>query len=178
MDFFTADLHLGHNNILKYQSNRGKLFQDVKSMDDEIITRWNETVRVTDTVYVLGDFTLSSKRAAEAYIARLNGKIKIVPGGHDLWLKRFKSTSKVQVLPPLVSLEYPQGDDEYPLVIVLCHYPMKSWDRSHYGSWHLFGHVHGNMKGEYNSLDVGVDVQNMYPVSLDELKTYFALYNK
>lgn len=173
MDYFTADLHLGHSKILEY-TKRNKYFQDVKSMDDEIITRWNETVRVTDTVYVLGDFTLGSKRSAVDYLNRLNGKINIIPGGHDLWARKFTDTSKVKILPPLVSLEYQQGND-YPLVIVLCHYPMKSWDRSHYGSWHLYGHVHGNMKGEYNSLDVGVDAQNLYPVSLDELKTYFAL---
>lgn len=143
-------------------------------MDDELITRWNETVRPTDTVYHLGDFTLSSKRRALQYLEKLNGTIKLVPGGHDGWIKNLMDTRKVKILPPLVTIEYSNQDD-YPLVIVLCHYPLRSWDRSNYGAWHLHGHSHGNMKDEYNSLDIGVDTQNFYPVSIEELKTYFSL---
>ncbi len=28
--------------------------------------------------------------------------------------------------------------------IFLCHYPMRAWDKSHQGSWCLYGHVHGS----------------------------------
>lgn len=173
MDFFTADTHFGHFNIIKY-TNRP--FSDIDEMDDEIIWRWNSTVNPTDTVYHLGDFTLKGYEEFVWYVEKLHGNIKIVPGSHDhSWLAQFKPTPRVEILPPLYSLEYSRAGD-YPKVIVLCHYALKTWDRSHYGSWHLFGHSHGKLKGEFNSLDVGVDQQNFYPVSLEELDEYFSLY--
>ncbi len=29
--------------------------------------------------------------------------------------------------------------------IVICHYAMRVWNRSHHGAWHLYGHSHGNL---------------------------------
>jgi hypothetical protein len=29
--------------------------------------------------------------------------------------------------------------------IVLCHYAMRVWNRSHHGAWHLYGHSRGNL---------------------------------
>jgi len=44
---------------------------------------------------------------------------------------------------------------------------MQVWDRSNHGSWHLFGHTHGKLKGIGRSLDVGVDCTDYVPLSLD-----------
>jgi len=172
VDWFTSDTHFGHYNVIEYAK---RPFRGVEEMDDELVARWNEVVRQTDTVYHLGDFTLRGKSAVLEYAARLNGHIKLVPGGHDRWTAKFSGNEKISVLPPLVTLEYPQLN-EFPLVIVLCHYPLKSWDRSHYGSLHLHGHHHVSMKEEHNSLNVGVDLQGFCPVSLDEIKEYFIRY--
>lgn len=57
----------------------------------------------------------------------------------------------------------------YPQVIVLCHYALRVWDRSHYGSWHLFGHSHGHLPGLGLSLDIGVDCHGYRPLSLAEV---------
>ena len=29
--------------------------------------------------------------------------------------------------------------------IVLCHYAMRVWQKSHYGAWMLYGHSHGTL---------------------------------
>lgn len=62
------------------------------------------------------------------------------------------------------------------------HYPMLSWPRSHYGSIQLHGHMHGsaddNMRNRQNNIllyDVGVDANNFYPVSIEEILEYFKL---
>lgn len=56
------------------------------------------------------------------------------------------------------------------LVIVMCHYAMRVWDRSHYGAWHLYGHSHGRLPpSEELSMDVGVDTHDFRPYSLDEV---------
>jgi len=56
------------------------------------------------------------------------------------------------------------------------HYPIAVWDRQHYGSIHLYGHVHANI-GNYhplhlklkNAYNVGVDVCHFEPKTLAEL---------
>jgi calcineurin-like phosphoesterase family protein len=175
MIFFTADLHYGHKNILKY-TNRP--YETIESMDQDYIGRWNKRVKHSDTVYHLGDFTMLGEVGAIRYFNVLNGHISIVPGGHDKrWITDVgkqeiisKSGHLIKTLPPLVTVEFSilgdKGLEKKP--IVLCHYAMRVWDRSHYGSWHLFGHSHGMLPSYHNSLDVGVDT---FPdlVSLEEL---------
>jgi calcineurin-like phosphoesterase family protein len=53
--FWTADLHLGHANIIRYS---GRPFTSVDAMDQALIARWNDTVRNGDEVWVLGDVAM------------------------------------------------------------------------------------------------------------------------
>lgn len=143
-------------------------------MDAAIIDRWNNVIKKSDTCYVLGDVTLGGIDVFRPFIDALNGNIRIVPGGHDYrWLEKWKDTDRVKVLPPLYTLEVPMGG-ERPQVIVLSHWPMLTWDRSHYNSWQIFGHEHGTLSGKGKQIDVGVDVHNFYPVSLDQVATIMA----
>lgn len=72
-------------------------------------------------------------------------------------------------------------------MIILSHYAMRVWNKSHKGSIMLYGHSHGTldeMKPEfanptwigddyfvknYKTMDVGVDTNNLYPYHLDEI---------
>jgi calcineurin-like phosphoesterase family protein len=64
--------------------------------------------------------------------------------------------------------------------IWLNHYPMRSWDKSFHGSWHLYGHVHGRLGREDAAnpatlvKDVGVDACDYHPWNFDELSAYMA----
>lgn len=51
--FFVADTHFSDDNIRRYEN---RPFQNVESMNVEMIERWNAEVTKDDTVYVLGDF--------------------------------------------------------------------------------------------------------------------------
>lgn len=53
--------------------------------------------------------------------------------------------------------------------VVLLHYAMRTWPKSHHGSLHLYGHSHGAVPGDRQSCDVGVDCWNLRPVGLDEI---------
>ncbi len=163
--WFTADQHFDHTNIIKY-CNRP--FANKDEMNDAIIDRHNEVVSKSDDVYVIGDFTLRSN--AQPFIDRLNGNLYMIEGSHDHnW---FEKAYGVEYLPPLYSLELrgPYRRYGYPLVIVLCHYAMRRWDRSHHGSLHLYGHSHGRITDPLeHSMDVGVDCHNFYPVSLEQV---------
>lgn len=158
MEWITADTHFGHKNILKYCH---RPFSSVEEMDEELIRRWNERVSSNDIIYHLGDLTL--KKDADEYLDRLNGKIRLVPGSHDYWLKRVnlqKYVGRLEILPVYKTIRC-EGKK-----LVLCHYPMRSWDSSYYGSIHLHGHSHGNIPDEENFFDVGVDCNGYAPVLL------------
>lgn len=153
-------------------------------MDAELIRRWNQVVSPKDYVYYVGDFTLSGINYAEHYFKQLNGHVSILDGSHDRWMTAFnegyplrtKQGEPVRIIPPVYSLEYLLHHPEtgQPLPIVLCHYAMRSWDRSHYGSWHLFGHHHGQLESYGKSFDIGVDAHDFYPWSLEEVKAKLA----
>lgn len=160
--FFTADLHLGHANIIKY-CNRP--FGDIDEMDKELIFRWNNRVKPEDTVYHIGDFCWSNPRG---YLERLNGQIFLIEGSHDKASRDFVLKDRILEIEPI------QDGYGNPRTVVMCHYAMRSWPKSHYASWHLFGHHHGKLEPYGLSFDVGVDAFNFYPVSLDEVSRIMA----
>jgi calcineurin-like phosphoesterase family protein len=163
--YFSSDQHYGHANVIKY-CNRP--FADVQTMDDELIYRHNNIVKHGDTIYMLGDFTFKDPHP---YLRRLNGTIILIPGNHDNLNKWVHSSSKpVHIAPPLLEVSV-NGQ-----AITMCHYALRTWNSSHYGSWALHGHSHGSLPEDPNSriCDVGVDSWDYAPVSFDQLKEYMS----
>jgi calcineurin-like phosphoesterase family protein len=156
MIFFTSDQHFGHKNIIKHCD---RPYSSVYEMDEDIIKRWNDVVGLGDLVYCLGDFTLG--KDVNKYLDRLRGTVKFitVPFHHD---RGWVGTKIYPAIEEIVK------DDA---TIVMCHYPFAVWDKSHYGSWHLYGHVHNKefvLPGF--SMNVGVDHNLFTPVSLGEVE--------
>lgn len=58
MVYFISDLHLGHENIIKYCS---RPFVNVNEMNEALIENWNKCVNRNDKIFVLGDFALSNR---------------------------------------------------------------------------------------------------------------------
>lgn len=129
-------------------------------MDEKIIENWNKVVTKEDTVYHLGDFSFADPLP---YLERLNGTIILVPGNHD---RAGKFYGKIKILPALCEIKVNEQS------IVLCHYAMRVWNKSHYGSWMCYGHSHSNLPDDPNSrsIDVGVDCHNFTPLSFDQVK--------
>jgi len=151
-------------------------FESVEAMDTWLIENWNQLVKPDEIIYHLGDFTLLGAESAREYFQSLNGRIYIIPGGHDhRWLGKQEYYSRsghlVEILPPLKTIKVTLSGVEAPQFIVLCHYAMRVWDRSHYGSWHLYGHSHGNLLPLENSLDVGVDIWDLAPLSIEAIQS-------
>lgn len=161
MTWITSDTHFGHDNIRRYCA---RPFASAEEMDAALISRWNSVVRTNDTIYHLGDFTL--KKSADEYLDRLNGRILFIPGSHDCWLKKIdlnKYMGKLEILPLYQSIKV------HGKRVILCHYPLASWEASSHGSLHFHGHSHGNMESIPNRFDVGVDCNDFYPFNLEQL---------
>lgn len=143
-------------------------------MDDTLCNNWNAVVGPEDTVYHLGDFSFG---LPDKYLTRLNGHIFFVMGNHDREMRRVRQerkwNHKVTFLPDLAEVEV-EGQK-----IVLCHYAMRVWNKSHHGTWHLYGHSHGSLPDDPNarSIDVGVDVHDHRPIIFDEVAIYMAKKN-
>ena len=156
MIYLTADTHWGHANIIRF-CNRP--FKDVNEMDAALINNWNAVVKPEDTVFHLGDFCWG---AANTYLSQLKGKIVLIRGSHD-----------ERTINEYGRMFYHVYDFGYELrlnetSITLCHYCMRVWPKSHYNTFHAYGHTHDRLKPEGKSWDVGVDTNGFTPVSLDK----------
>jgi calcineurin-like phosphoesterase family protein len=172
--FFTSDPHFGHANIIQY-CNRP--FVSAEEMDQTIIERWNERVGPSDTLYCLGDWCLwrgsrPIDEVAAAYRERVNcGRIIFVFGNHDRHGRHNERFCRLfESVHDLLEIKI----DGQPMV--LCHYAMRVWNKSHHGAYHLYGHSHGSLPDDPNSrsFDCGVDCFNFYPVSLEEVAAIMA----
>lgn len=159
MIFFTSDTHFGHANIIKY-CNRP--FKSVNEMDEVMIQNWNDRVSPGDDVYHLGDFGFKDRNKIHNILQRLNGRIHLIKGNHDYKPHTIKGFASVQDYYELKT----QGEK-----IILSHYAMRVWNGSHRGRIMLYGHSHGTLPGNSQSLDVGVDCWEFKPVTLDEIKS-------
>lgn len=136
-------------------------------MDATLIKNWNSVVSPHDTVYHLGDFCFPKKdRGVEHYLNQLNGHIHMIWGNHDKETKkfshRFASTQDYKE----IYVNLPNGETQF---IVMFHYPMRSWNKTHRGSIHLFGHEHNNMDTHGLSFDVGIDCWDYKPISVEQV---------
>ena len=79
--FFTADTHWGHRNIIKYCQ---RPFSCIEEMDDALITNWNRVVGKDDIIFHLGDFAMGGSAEWSRLLQKLNGKIYLILGNHDM----------------------------------------------------------------------------------------------
>ena len=81
-NFFTADQHFCHENIITKFVFRP--FQDVEHMNSELIRRFNSRVKPGDTVYHLGDFKMTNNGPnTHELLGKLNGRHVLIKGNHD-----------------------------------------------------------------------------------------------
>jgi calcineurin-like phosphoesterase family protein len=164
--FFTADTHFGHRGVLSY-SNRP--FTTIEEHDSELVRRWNAVVGPHDDVFHLGDVSFVGKQRTEAILGALNGRIHLVLGNHDKPLRAPSRQDRFEWVKDYAEIKI--GTVGQPQRIVLCHYPIESWNRRHHGAWHLHGHCHGSLPyaAHHRRIDVGVDCWSYAPVSFAEL---------
>ncbi|MBA3606888.1 MAG: metallophosphoesterase family protein [Acidimicrobiia bacterium] len=179
--FFTADLHFGHANIIRYCQ---RPFADVEEMDEALVEAWNDVVTDDDEVWVLGDVAMGQLRSSLAHVGRLRGRKVLVPGNHDRcwpgngphaadWVGRYLDAGFAEITSEIVELRL--GGEP----VVVCHFPYEgdSHDddrfRAHRptdeGRVLLHGHVHTSWQLSGRQINVGCDVWEYRPVGTDVL---------
>lgn len=177
MIYFLSDTHFGNKKYLGYCQ---RPFSSNKEADESIIQSINDTVKTNDTLYFLGDFCHQGDNP-KIYRQKIQCKnIHLILGNHDIEKKFINGFKSISLLKEIVYRKQK---------IVMCHYPMRAWNKSYRNSWMLYGHVHNRLNHEDEksfklTLDVGVD--NIYnrnvpfgtPWSFEEINQLFTQKKK
>lgn len=131
--FLVSDTHFGHAGVCKFLRNDGtklRPWDDPAEMDEEMVKRWNETVRPKDKVYHLGDVVIN--RRALKTLERLNGEKVLIKGNHDI----FKLEDYTPYFKDIRGYHVMNG-------MILSHIPVNEDSLARFGA-NIHGHLHAN----------------------------------
>lgn len=172
MIFLTSDTHAGHANIMQFAR---RPFSSVEEMDQALIDNWNAVVSDNDDVYHLGDLALGSKAFIRQFVSQLKGRIHLIMGNHDH--HNIAGTSLTSLFAEVCEGKVLRYAHRH---IFLNHYPLLCWPGTYEHAPQFHGHVH--LRPGYDGADrrlmadvasvrqydVGVDLNNFTPISLDQ----------
>ena len=170
--FFTSDTHFYHSNIINFC---GRPFKSVEVMNETLIANWNSVVGPDDIVFHLGDFCLGGSAEWTNILNRLNGKIYLIVGNHDIKNLRQGYYSHFEHIAMQMHIEV--GKQK----IYLNHCPFLCYGGAYRDTWQLFGHVHTSKQNTGidaprlhmlfpTQYDVGVDNNNFTPISFEQVR--------
>ena len=172
MIYFTSDLHFYHDKIITHTQ---RPFHNAEEMNKTLIQKWNNKVSSSDEVYILGDFTMKGADIASSCLYSLRGKKYLIRGNHDRFVDSaaFEASLFVSVR-DYMEITYQNTR------FILFHYPIAEWNGYWKGVIALHGHQHNhknynleNRKKRILRYDVGVDANDMAPVSAEEIIQFF-----
>ncbi|MBX4934227.1 metallophosphoesterase family protein [Rhizobium bangladeshense] len=158
MIYFTGDTHFADPRVLRIDR---RPFPDMTSHDVTLIRNWNEIVDPQDDIWHLGDFMSFRGGDCDQLLSMLNGRKHLIIGNNDP-----PTTTEATGGASVQHYSEMTLDDH---LLILCHYPFRTWNKMGKKSINLHGHSHGRLKPLPRQYDVGVDAQGLRPVSLESL---------
>jgi calcineurin-like phosphoesterase family protein len=171
--FFISDTHFGHEKpyttFLREDGSFLRPHGSAFAGDEAMVANWNSVVRPKDTVYHVGDVTMSKKHLP--ILDRLNGEKVLIRGNHDTekaseYLKYFKDV---------------RGCHQFDGIFI-AHIPIHP---DSLGRWQFqaHGHLHANrvmiMHGDKPTkeidpryFNVSVECIHYTPISLEQIKRH------
>lgn len=168
--YFTSDWHFNHVNIcgptLSKWNSGYRSFRSLKAMNDTIIDNLNSKVNPEDELFMLGDVAFGNILDLFAIRPEIKCRnIHLIYGNHDHKIRSDRNLRELFA----TTKDY----DEFRIgkeYIVLFHYSLRVWHKNGRGAIQLYGHSHGSLpEPPGRQFDVGVDCNNFYPWSLDEV---------
>ena len=185
--YFTADLHLSNENILKHEWPRKKVYgKTAREHDQRLKQLWNSIVKPEDRVYILCDLAFLSGVSERDLINSLRGRKTLIRGNHDfikgVCCSCFDEIADIKQV-YFKRSEFPQIPRD--MEVTMCHYPLLEWPRSGKGTIMLHGHSHGriddlNAQSDKLRFDVGVDgrLAKEYGFLIELSEIYEAAHSK
>ena len=184
MIYFSSDHHFYHANVIRFCD---RPYKDVEEMNEALVKNWNAVVKPEDTVYYLGDFSMAL-RPVELYTKRLNGRKILIAGNHDWCFPGHKKSKTPEKAKNIREKYLSEGWDHILIcdlitigkeLVSLSHFPWKGdstdtrfdeYRLEDDGGWILCGHVHEKWKTKDKMINVGCDVWDYKPVSIERIK--------
>ena len=162
-DFFTADLHFGHNNVINFKNTDGTKARDfatVQDMEDAMVQMHNEIVKPTDKVYMLGDIAFNARGLDK--VKQMNGIKILVKGNHD----QLKLNKYVDVFKDVRGCHVMNG-------LVFTHIPIHIDQLGRFGC-NVHGHLHMNRVMQGDKIDprflcVSVEHTALKPIEFEDM---------
>ncbi|WP_457678603.1 metallophosphoesterase [Thermovibrio sp.] len=182
MEYFIADCHFFHKNIVKLNPLKRK-----EGFEEVILNNLLSTLTVEDVLFVVGDFAWRLSEEFKDRWLSIPGKKVLIKGNHDFWFRNSK-------LKPYFDEIY---DFSHSITVngkkvLLCHFPSRDLRTYRYlelqeritkeykeGGFSLLihGHVHWNPYGVFcgchlncvKCFNANVEFINYKPVSVKEL---------
>jgi calcineurin-like phosphoesterase family protein len=156
--FFTSDTHFRDARIMRIDR---RPFKSIADHDENLIAFWNETVGDDDEIWHLGDFARGTLEQITDLLSRLNGRKHLIIGNND--------DSSTLAAPGWSSMQHYKELTVGTQLLILCHYPFRSWNKIERKSINVHGHSHGRLKPVTRQVDVGVDAWQFRPVTLETI---------
>ncbi len=174
-DWFSSDWHFSHKNICREGTHPFKEcrpFDTCEEMNATILKNINACVHANDRLFFLGDFCMGGDSPLRLRPMINCSKIYLIFGNHDEKIVKQGDLQR--------AFEWCKDQAEINSNgkrIVLNHYAMRVWNKSHHGSYHLYGHSHGTLPDDPTalSMDVGIDCnkENPYhPFCFDDIAAH------
>lgn len=183
--YFTADTHFGHEKIIEYCE---RPFDSADEMDEAMVERFNEILRPEDTLIHLGDVLMGDVEKGLENVKRINGKKILISGNHDYTWTGTAPHKKDKYFDLYLEAGFVLMPEQVPTFIgdklaIMSHFPyqeatsgknrFKRFRPTDNGHFLLHGHIHDDWLFHDNRmLNVGVDVWDFRPVSVDEITPY------
>ncbi|MCX7319874.1 MAG: metallophosphoesterase family protein [Hyphomicrobiales bacterium] len=165
-DWIISDTHFFHAGIIgladrPFRTAAGE--PDVRAMNEAMVANWNAVVRPKDRVFHLGDFAHRAGHHDDLIkiFRQLNGIKTLIRGNHD---------GRECLALPWNGIHDMLSTTVDSTKVVMCHYGMRDWPGRRRGVLQLYGHSHGRLPGNSQSMDVGVDVMGWSPVRINQIK--------
>ena len=154
-----SDLHLGHDNIIRY-TNRP--FADSDAMDAALYENWTTTVGCDDEIIFVGDLAMRHAVGPHTWRRIRDGrgaKKRLVIGNHDL---TGSGSLRVDGFNEIGAVLLADGDPP----LVFTHIPLI---RVPAGCVNVHGHTHDEAPRESRHINVSVEQLDYRPVALPRL---------
>jgi calcineurin-like phosphoesterase family protein len=158
MIYFTSDTHFADPRVLRIDR---RPFRNMAEHDAALVESWNAVVGTEDEIWHLGDVMSERAGNCDDLLTRLNGRKHLIVGNNDpVSTTAASGWASVQHYAEILLDGH---------LLILCHYPFRTWNKMGRKSINLHGHSHGRLKPQPRQFDVGVDARDLRPVTLERL---------
>jgi calcineurin-like phosphoesterase family protein len=173
-NYFSSDFHLSHKKLMEVRE-----IDSLESMDNLILERFGDTVKDKSNFYFAGDLSWSPKATRRFFdlVHKKGINFYWALGNHERSRKDYKD-----FIPDCHCIQHILDIKIEGQPITICHYPMISWNKSHYGAWQLFGHHHEHKPGGTPSrlaaltlgkqLNINLEFHDYKPWNFQEIVEY------